>query len=510
MLSSAALLALSCGSRHEPPVVVGAAGELGEGGSAASLEGGAGPVAGLGPRGGASSSTSGGEAGSDAPAGGRATGTGGTVAGGATDEAGAAPVDAGGASSGGGTSVVGPGPCGFHVEVAMSPAIGTVATVEWSLKLGNVEAAEIDFGLDKTYGLVAPVDLDEPAYRTWLLGMKPSRDYHARIVARVGDDECTSDDFVVTTGPVKNGLPQVTLTTFDAARTAGGYLVSAFLNKGPAFILDADGEYVWWGEDVGAGRALLSYDGKYMWYTAVNVRGGTPYVGSMRVDGRLTTEHPEFGDCHHDFTVLPDGTIGFIQHDGASDRIMERAPDGAVRKVVEVSEAHGGTTKTHTNSIHYHPGDDTYTFSDLNQNAYVKVKRTGEVVWILGGSTSDFSGDGAEWVRQHGHDLIAPDRLLFFNNGDLGNPGAAVEVSLDFEQMLATRVWSYTGSSQSVIFGDVQHLDNGNTLVTYSTAAAIEEVTPDGDVVQRTNWSEGDGIGYVSKRASLYGPPPDH
>ena len=455
--------------------------------------------------------------GGETPAGGRAPGAGGSAAatgGAATEEAGMGGVgETAGGPAAGGPGVVAPGPCGFHVDVARSPQIATVVTVEWSVALSVVESAEIDFGLDPSYGLVAPVDLDEPSYRTLLLGMKPSRDYHVRVVVRGDGRDCTSEDFVVSTGPVGSGLPDVTLTTVDKARAAGGYLVSSFLAKGPAFILDADGEYVWWSRAMGLGRAQLSYDGKYMWYGNVNVRGGAGVMGSVRMDGSDDTKRTEFGDCHHDFTVLPDGAIGFIQHDGDDcDRIMERAADGSVREVVNVRDAYGGGVgRCHTNSIHYHPGDDSYTFSDLNQNAYAKVKRTGEVVWVLGGSTSDFTGDGASWTRQHGHDLLAPDRLLFFTNGALGDSATAVEVSLDFEQMIATRVWSYAGTGHtSAIYGDVQRLDNGNTLVTYSGTGIVEEVTPEGELVETTRFDVGSGIGYVSKRASLYGPPPMH
>jgi hypothetical protein len=207
--------------------------------------------------------------------------------------------------------------------------------------------------------------------------------------------------------------------------------------------------------------------------------------------------------------VLPDETVAFIEHAGTCDDIMERAPDGSVRTVINVHDAHGGATTCHTNSIHYHADDDSYTFSDLNQNTYVKVTRSGQVVWVLGGSTSQFTGDGASWTREHGHHLIAPDRLLFFNNNAAGSTSAAVEVALDFDALTATRVWEYDGGEYSGIYGDVQRLDNGNTLVTYSTAGVIHEVSADGELVRTFTWSLGGALGYATHRASLYGPPPE-
>jgi len=502
-------------------MVQSSAGAAGKGGGTVTQAGGSGAVAGASDGGhGGATELVGGNAGtgSEVVEGGRESGASGSGAEGGVS--GTQPLEAGAAGAlqtpdptepedGG---VVTPGPCGFFVRFSLSHAIGTVAIVKWDVKLEHVESAEIQFGLDTTYGLVAPVDLGERNYRTLLLGMKPSRDYHARVVVHGDDKVCTSDDFVVTTGPVKNGLPPVTVTTFDKARASGGYLVSSLLQKGPAFILDADGEYVWWSASVGLGRSQMSWDGKTMWYGNINVQGGGGFIASVPMDGIDIVTHREFGDPHHDFTVLPDGTIGYIEHDGnGCDRIMERWPDLSIHEIINVHDAHGGTDKCHTNSIHYHPGDDSYTFSDLNQNTYVKVKRTGEVVWVLGGTTSGFTGDGAVWTRQHGHDLVAPDRLLFFNNGPTGTPATAVEVALDFENKTATRVWEYPGSgNESVIYGDVQRLDNGNTLVTYSIAGVIEEVAPDGTLVESTTWALGGAVGYAMKRASLYGPPPVH
>ena len=106
--------------------------------------------------------------------------------------------------------------------------------------------------------------------------------------------------------------------------------------------------------------------------------------------------HPEFGDAHHDLVVLPDESVGFPQYMGGRDRLMERAPDGTVRMIVDVPMAHGGTTNNHANSIQYYAPDDSYTFSDLDQNCYVKVSRQGQVAWVLGGDTSDFTGAGRD------------------------------------------------------------------------------------------------------------------
>jgi hypothetical protein len=127
---------------------------------------------------------------------------------------------------------------------------------------------------------------------------------------------------------------------------------------------------------------------------------------------------------------------------------------------------------------------------------------------VLGGTTSDFTGDGATWTRQHGHHLIGPDRLLFFNNEVLPETSRAIEVSLDFESMTATRVWEHSDELEAQIYGDVQRLENGNTLITYTTSRTILEVAPDDSIVRAVSWENPGVPGYAMQRSSLYGPPP--
>lgn len=471
--------------------VGGSAGVGGAGGSA-----GAGGVSGMG--GGAGTDATGGVGG-----GAGTGGTAGTGGSGASGGAGGTGGVAGTGGSGGGTT-----DCTFVVTSSLSATIATVGIVEWSATLANIDSAQILFGLDTAYGMTAPVDLTDPNYRTLLLGMKATRDYHFKIVAQAGASRCESQDFTLRTGALSNSLRNITVTKPAPDKVAPGFIVTGEWQRGPTFIVDGDGDYVWEYASGEVSRALMSYDGKYMWMAANNVMGGRGNVVRVRMDGSESMTFPEFGELHHDFTVLPDESIGFIQHNGQADRIMERSPDGSVREIIGVPEAHGGTSTNHANSIHYNAMDDSYTFSDLNQNCYVKMTRQGQVQWVLGGSTSTFTGDGSTWNRQHGHHVLPGNRFLFFNNGGAGDNAIAVEVTLDESAMTATRVWEHEGDETSTVLGDVQRLSNGNTLMTYSASGVIQELDASGNVVLQFSWPLGGAIGYAVKRESLYGPPP--
>ncbi len=185
--------------------------------------------------------------------------------------------------------------------------------------------------------------------------------------------------------------------------------------------------------------------------------------------------------------------------------IQHWSDNGELTEVYPLREAFGETFKPgvidpcHCNSIDYNRDDDSISVSCLNQNAYVKISSGGELIWVLGGNEqqSHFDGD-INWHRQHGHHMLSPSRLLFFNNmggGDaVGTEALAVELELDLEARSARRVWQYAGGPASAILGDVQYLVNGNVLVTYSSSGELHEVNSAGQLVQR--WVFSEQIGY--------------
>jgi len=177
--------------------------------------------------------------------------------------------------------------------------------------------------------------------------------------------------------------------------------------------------------------------------------------------------------------------------------------------VINSRDAAGTSGACHVNHIEYSPEDQTYVFSDLDHDNYTKVTRDGDVVWILGGTTSEFMGAGSDWSRQHGSDVIDLNHLLIFNNGT-GSGSAAIEILLDLGTMQATRAWTYNAmpSIANVVMGDVQRLPNGNTIVAYSTQGVLHEVDPQMGLVREISWPIGGAFGYIHWRPTLYGPPP--
>ncbi len=405
----------------------------------------------------------------------------------------------------------------FVVDVSVSEVIPTVGIVTWSADIDTIDAATISFGPDRGYGMEAPVDLREPEYRTLLIGMKPSSTYHFRITA-VGDGiTYHSEDFTVETGPLMTGLPTTAVETAAPESLAPGFIVSVFVADSTVFILDGDGEYVWWyrTDIVEATRARMSYDGKTMLVGANNVENdGTGALLRVRMDGTEETRF-DLPKLHHDFTVLPGNRVAYIEYDedgpGLCDRIALLDETGETEVVDSLRADFGHRALDHewchSNALLYDAANDAYTLSVLEFNAIVKVSGDGALRWVFGGEESDFGG--GDWRIQHGHQVFDDTVLLFNNAGNVWtNHSLALEYRLDDDAETAELVWQYEGGPISHFQGDVQRLENGNTLVVYSAAGEWHEVDPYGALLRRLAWPLGGVTGYATFRPSLYGPPP--
>ncbi|HZL17347.1 MAG TPA: aryl-sulfate sulfotransferase [Polyangia bacterium] len=519
----------------------GAAGTTGTGGSASGSGGkGSGGVGtggtGVGSGGTGITGTAGRGSGGAGTTGSAGRGSGGTTAsGGTTGVAGR-----GGSTGAGGTGTA--TSCSFTVMSSLSSKIPTVGIVTWSTTLASPTSAQIDFGLDTTYGMTAPVDLTQTNYRTLLLGMKASKPYHFRVTASNASGSCVGNDNMITTGALPNGLlPTLTITTKNKTALTGGFLITsqyqggALTSSAPAYIIDADGDYVWWYTDAVTQMtgARMSYDGTYMWINNANVPSGTTQVHRVTMDGLTDTDFSTpFSGANHQITPLPDGSVAFYAYNSSQgcDDIKIFPANGAASStattVVNSKKAHGGTGMCHCNNIEYSSDDDTLVFSDLDNDCITKVTKTGTTVWVLNGGTNGitntFTGD--TWAGgEHGIHVLSMNDLIIFNNnskagavpgggsgtvGD-GSGSFAIEMQLDTSAKTAKKTWSYKANPgiQVDVMGDVQRMPNGNTVIGYSTKGELQEVDQSGNVLQDIKWPAGTSFGYINKRPTLYGPP---
>jgi hypothetical protein len=453
-----------------------------------------------------------------APMGGVATAGGGVAMVGGGETAGASTASGGGGASGSASMAA---VCPVTATAVQSAAVPTVFTVTFTTTLSDVVGAEIDFGPEGSEPtMVAPVDLEQPNYGTYLLGMKQSASYVYRVKLReAAGGSCSSVDYPIRTGALTGG-PTPVVALADAAHHEAGFIVQASNqgDEGRAFILDGDGDVVWLSPSGllanDLSRVHLSWDARRIYSVRANPLNQGGSITSMALDGTDVQTLANSEAAHHDLAAIPGG-IAILRWNGpdstVSTEVVEVSDDGTEKTVLADVTSVYNSPAIHTNSIHYYDRDQSYTLGDPDPSLYVKVTRSGELVWQFGGQdpkdpSKNFDGV-ATWQANHGHHLAANGTFAFFNNGPgfgVTTMGAVVVYQLDETTLTATPVTSFTGIN-SWLLGDVQVLANGNFLVTASLNDFITELTPAGDTVLTIS---GLGeLGYSEFRSSLYGPP---
>lgn len=462
--------------------------------------------------------SSGGSGSGGAASGGSASG--GRSAGGAVGTGGVV-TSSGGSSAGGGSAAGGAtgaggqtGADGFTITVQLASAVKstaptTIGIVTWSTTATGITTAHIDFGPDTTYGMTAPVDLTATGYRTLLLGMKPAKTYHFRVVASDGSKTYTSDDHTVMTGAKLATNPLTSFSVKNAAAVPKGFFITSFWQNGSKavpFIFDTDGDVVWWytaaaGESTdGISHARMSADSQSVWLVNESLSGNP--LRRVAID-TLTTQTYSNTKASHDIAAVSGDTMAYLDYGEADcNSIFEINNAGTTKEVFEstnVTSTGTGMANCHGNAVRYSKKEDYYTYSDW-QHDLAAVTRTGTLVWKL---SQKVSGGNAAWGgAQHGHQLLDSSILLYANNGAGTNKSQAIEYGLD-----GTLIKKFTSNGSATNFGDVQRLSNGNTIITYSTSNLIQEVDASDTVLLEI---KGTGsFGYVEFRDSLYGPPLD-
>ena len=446
-------------------------------------------------------------------------GTGTAGRGGTTGTAGTGAAGRGGTTGTAGTTGTGGATACTITATSTLGMIPTVGIVTFTTNLTGITSAEIRFGPASTGPtMTAPVNLSQPSYRTLLLGMKGSTSYVYRIVANSSAGTCTSQDFTIMTGAVPSNVPTPTASIMNPTSHSKGFVVtSSGISGTGAYIYDSDGAPVWWHTMApsGTSRIQMSWDGSKMYMMALNVQNtGAGAVKIMDMDGANATTASGMTASHHDMTAIPGGFATLLWNSSGIDApcsLVERADSGTMKTIVANMNTLYTSNTFHTNSIHYYPSDDTYTLGDRNPNLYVKVSRSGQLIWQLGGAnpkdmTKFFSGAGT-WSVNHGHHMLG-DSFILFNNGAMaGGSGSVVRAfKLNTANMTATSTLMYSASGvNSMVLGDAQFLPNGNILVTFSTSGQLNEITSTGTVVATFKFT---ALGYSEYRDSLYGPPP--
>jgi hypothetical protein len=214
---------------------------------------------------------------------------------------------------------------------------------------------------------------------------------------------------------------------------------------------------------------------------------------------------------HHEFLITPENTaLITIYHGVKMDLTSVGGPadatvlDGIVQEVdietgevlfewhsldhVELSEHESGYyDHLHLNSIDLYDEDHLIVSSRQTSTIFKISRKTGKIVWRLGGEKSDFEiGPGARFNYQHDARSHPAGTITVFDNGSehTAEQSRGAVIGIDEDAMKATLVREYTHPDKllSITQGNVQVLPNGNVFIGWGSSPVISEFSQDNDV----------------------------
>ncbi|HEX9006554.1 MAG TPA: aryl-sulfate sulfotransferase [Bacteroidota bacterium] len=143
-------------------------------------------------------------------------------------------------------------------------------------------------------------------------------------------------------------------------------------------------------------------------------------------------------------------------------------------------------------------GDGNILLSSRHLDEITKInRRTGDIVWRLGGKNNQFKllGDTLWFSHQHAIRRIANGHYTLFDNGNGHTPpfSRAAEYEIDTAAMTCRLVWQFVRpNTYAFALGYVQRLANGNTVIGWgATNPSMSVVTPGGETINELSLPDG-------------------
>jgi outer membrane protein assembly factor BamB len=167
----------------------------------------------------------------------------------------------------------------------------------------------------------------------------------------------------------------------------------------------------------------------------------------------------------------------------------------------------------HINSIDVFDKDHLLISSRSTCTVYKVDRKTGQVVWRLGGKKSDFEmGPGTKTTFQHDARRQRDGTITIFDNGNVNRveQSRGIVVEVDEDKMSASLVREYTHPDRllSDTQGNVQVLPKGNVFVGWGSAPFFSEFNHHGELLFHAAFPT-EGETYRAFRVPWSGQPTD-
>ena len=335
------------------------------------------------------------------------------------------------------------------------------------------------------------------------------------------------------------------LAPFNITAASGAYqsTPNSQSHSGP-LIVDDDGEPLWFlplGSTTAMDVRIQEYQGRPVltWYegTVLGAEGGSWVIfdPTYHEVASVQAGHGRHGDLH-DLQLTPEGTALITIYREIATAAVPRLVTGIVQEIdvasgrvlfewrsnehVGVDESFmpqvgpaGNVDYFHLNSIDVDT-DGNLLLSARNTSAIYKVDRkTGEILWRLGGTKSDFAvAPAASFAFQHDVRRRPDGTITIFDN-NAGVPGAktlsrGMRIKLDMKKMRASLVAEYLPPTARTTWamGNVQELADGGVFIGWGTDGSFTELGPDGSVRLDGRFADG-SVSYRAFRFELNTQP---
>ena len=335
--------------------------------------------------------------------------------------------------------------------------------------------------------------------------------------------------------------PPIVLVSSHGA--APGYLFVGPGTKGVTqpgpLLVDEQGEPVWfrttrplWLTNFRLGR----YEGKPVitwWEGVMTTQGfgrgeGVVLNSSYREVARVRAVGQHHIDAH-EFLLTPEGTALFVCYPSIVPADLSQvggpAAGTVLESIIQEVDVRSGRLLFEWRSLDHIPVDETFQrpalpMDYLHANAidvtpdgnllvsgrctwtlYKLDRKTGEVIWRLGGKHSDFRiGAGAGFAWQHGAAQPAASTITLFDNADAlwdddsgfsqtASQSRGMALEIDESKRTARLVQSYRHHPPLLAnaMGNVQTLPDGHVLVAWGSNPYVTEFAHDGTVLADFN-----------------------
>jgi hypothetical protein len=152
----------------------------------------------------------------------------------------------------------------------------------------------------------------------------------------------------------------------------------------------------------------------------------------------------------------------------------------------------------HVNSIGVDTDENLLVSSRNTHTIYKLDRRSGAIMWRLGGKHSDFAIDpAAAFAWQHDARRQPDGTITLFDNGQRVSRALSLAVDESARRVTLKRAYTRSSPTFATSQGNAQVLPNGNVLVGWGAQPYISEFSPEGELIFDAQL----GTYYVSYRA---------